>query len=66
MHICWFRRCTCCFGQRAVYARYAKQYISRSYVIGRDGRIAFQTMGYDQAEFDQLMGAVSKELARRP
>jgi peroxiredoxin len=52
--------------KRAVYAKYATQYIPRSYVIGRDGKILFQTMGYTEAEFGQLVSAIQKELARKP
>jgi peroxiredoxin len=52
--------------KRAVYAKYATQYIPRSYVIGRDGKIFFQTMGYTEAEFGQLVSAIEKELARKP
>ncbi|MBE7504196.1 MAG: TlpA family protein disulfide reductase [Verrucomicrobiales bacterium] len=52
--------------KRAVYAKYATQYIPRSYVIGRDGKILFQTMGYTEAEFGQLVSAIEKELARKP
>lgn len=52
--------------KRAVYAKYATQYIPRSYVIGRDGNILFQTMGYTEAEFGQLVSAIEKELARKP
>ena len=52
--------------KRDVYAKYATQYIPRSYVIGRDGRILFQTMGYTEAEFGQLVSAIEKELARKP
>lgn len=52
--------------KRAVYAQYATQCIPRSYVIGRDGTILFQTMGYTEAEFGQLVSVIEKELARKP
>ena len=52
--------------KRDVYAKYATQYIPRSYVIGRDGTILFQTVGYQEAEFAQLVSAIEKELARKP
>ena len=37
---------------RSIYARYAKAYIPRLYLIGRDGRIAFQTTGFSPQEMD--------------
>ncbi|HNQ88007.1 MAG TPA: TlpA family protein disulfide reductase [Verrucomicrobiota bacterium] len=52
--------------KRDVYAKYATQYIPRSYVIGRDGKILRQTVGYKEEEFAQLVSAIEKELARKP
>lgn len=52
--------------KRDVYAKYATQYIPRSYVIGRDGKILFQTVGYKEEEFAQLVNTIEKELARNP
>ena len=49
-----------------MYGKYATQYIPRSYVIGRDGKILFQTVGYKEEEFAQLVSAIEKELARKP
>lgn len=49
-----------------MYAKYATQYIPRSYVIGRDGTILFQTVGFKEEEFAQLVSAIEKELARKP
>ena len=52
--------------KRDVYAKYATQYIPRSYVISRDGKILFQTVGYKEEEFAQLVSTIEKELARKP
>ncbi|MBM3884099.1 MAG: TlpA family protein disulfide reductase [Verrucomicrobia bacterium] len=52
--------------KRDVYAKYATQYIPRSYVISRDGKILFQTVGYKEEELAQLVSAIEKELARKP
>jgi len=52
--------------KRDVYAKYATQYIPRSYVIGRDGKILFQTVGYKEEELAQLVSTIEKELARKP
>ena len=55
-----------CRHEHDVSGKYATQYIPRSYVIGRDGKILFQTVGYQEEEFAQLVSAIEKELARKP
>jgi len=52
--------------KRDVYGKYATQYIPRSYVIGREGKILFQTVGYKEEELAQLVSTIEKELARKP
>ena len=52
--------------KRDVYANYATQYIPRSYIIGRDGKILFQTVGYKEEELAQLVSTIERELARKP
>ena len=47
---------------RAIFQRYATQSIPRNYVIGPDGRIAHQSMGYSPTLFQGLVTAVEKEL----
>jgi peroxiredoxin len=49
---------------RKIFSRYATQSIPRSYVIGADGKIAFQSIGYDEAEFKKMIEVVRKELAK--
>ena len=48
--------------KRDIYAKYAKQYIPRTYVIGADGKIAFQSMGYEEADFKRMLEVIQKEL----
>ena len=48
--------------KRGIYAKYAKQYIPRTYVIGADGKIAFQSVGYEEAEFKKMLGVIQQEL----
>lgn len=50
---------------RSIYARYATAYIPRTYLIGRDGKIVYQSVGNTQKEFDQLV-ALTKELLALP
>ena len=49
---------------RVIYAKYAKQYIPRTYVIGADGRIVFQSVGYESAEFAKMVEVIQKELTK--
>ncbi|MEZ4388950.1 MAG: TlpA disulfide reductase family protein [Candidatus Krumholzibacteriia bacterium] len=47
---------------RENYARFAEAHIPRNYVIGRDGRIVFQSVGYTAEEFAAMVGAVEGAL----
>ncbi len=47
---------------RAVYKQFADSGIPRTYVVGRDGRIVFQSVGYEDAQFGDLDKAVEKAL----
>ena len=49
---------------RAIFSRFATAYIPRLYVIGADGRIKYQSMGYVPEEFQRAVAAVEQELAR--
>ena len=48
--------------QRAIYTKYAKQYIPRTYVIDAKGKIVFQSVGYDEAEFKKMLSVIQQEL----
>ena len=48
--------------KRAIYAKYAKQYIPRTYVIDAKGQIVFQSVGYEEAEFKKMLGVIQQEL----
>ena len=47
---------------RAIFNHYATQSIPRNYVIGPDGRIDHQSIGYSPQRFQELIEAVEKEL----
>jgi len=49
---------------RKIFSRYATQSIPRSYVIGADGKIAFQSVGYEEEEFNKMIEVIGRELAR--
>jgi thiol-disulfide isomerase/thioredoxin len=52
--------------EREVYRLFGNGGIPRSYVVGRDGRILFQSVGYDAGDFSKMKGVISKALAKRP
>jgi peroxiredoxin len=47
---------------RKIYSLYAKQYIPRVVVVGEDGRIIYQSMGYDETEFSKLLAVLAEKL----
>jgi peroxiredoxin len=47
-----------------VFGRYAEEFIPRNFLIGADGRIAYQSVGFSPDDFAHLVDAVRKELAR--
>ena len=40
---------------QSIYKKYATNYIPRNYLIGKDGKIVMTTVGYEEAEFNQLI-----------
>ena len=50
---------------RTIYNRYATNFIPRNYLIDRDGRIITATIGYSPEEFDELIAAIERALARK-
>ena len=49
---------------RAVYDRYASNYIPRNFLIGPDGKIVYSAVGYDEEEFRELILAIEEALAK--
>lgn len=48
---------------RRIFNQFATAYIPRLYVIGADGRIKYQGVGFDGDEFRRVVAAVQQELA---
>lgn len=48
---------------RAAYALYAEAYIPRNHVVGRDGRLVFQSEGFEEEDFAAMITAIASELA---
>ncbi len=47
---------------RSSYSKYAGAYIPRSYIIGPDGTILFQSQGYEQPEFADMIETIAEAL----
>lgn len=50
--------------KRDIYGKYAKQSIPRTYVISADGKIAFQSVGYEATEFKKMVEVIQQELGK--
>jgi peroxiredoxin len=48
---------------RSIYARFADSGIPRTYVVGTNGTILFQSLGYNPVEFDQMKKVVEHALS---
>ena len=46
--------------EKKVYDLYAKSYIPRNYLIGRDGKVVHATVGFNQAEFEALVEKIAE------
>lgn len=51
---------------RSIYDLFAKGYIPRNYLIGRDGKIIYASVGYEHAEFEDLIQRIRAALAEKP
>jgi len=49
---------------RAIYNQFATQYIPRNFVIDADGKIAFQSVGFEEKEFKAMVVLIQKELEK--
>ena len=48
--------------ERKIYSLYATQFIPRNVIIGKDGRIIFQSMGYTPEEFRKIEDLLAEKL----
>ena len=51
--------------QQTTYHLFASNYISRNFLIDREGNIAFFGVGYDAAEFKHLISEIEKTLNKK-
>lgn len=47
---------------QSIFRKYASNYIPRNFLIGKDGKVIYVSVGYDEAEFAQLLNAVEQAL----
>ena len=50
--------------RREAYGKFANAGIPRNYVINRDGKILFQSVGYSPDDFEKMKNILEKELKR--
>jgi len=50
---------------RKAYAAYAEAFIPRNYVVDREGKIIFQSQGFEKPEFEEMIAVIEKELGRK-
>ena len=50
--------------KREVFSKFATQSIPRCVLIGKDGHIKFQSIGYEEKEFGSLIDAAKRELEK--
>ena len=49
---------------RHIYDMFASAGIPRTYVVDADGKIVFQSVGYDKRDFEQMKQVVERELSQ--
>lgn len=47
---------------RVIYDSFAKSLIPRSYLVGKDGKVIYQTVGFNDEDFTTLMGKIETAL----
>ena len=49
-------------GDQSIYRKYASNYIPRSFVVGRDGKVVYVAVGYDEQIAKDIDAAISEAL----
>lgn len=47
---------------QSIFKLFASNYIPRNFLIGKDGKIVYLSVGYDEKEFKELISAIDKAL----
>jgi len=48
--------------KRELYSNFADAYIPRNIVIGKDGKVLFQSVGFEQKDFDKMIEIIKENL----
>ncbi|ANH81503.1 hypothetical protein A8C56_11410 [Niabella ginsenosidivorans] len=48
--------------ERKIFSQFADQFIPRNVVIDKDGKIIYQSIGYDNEEFEKLLSVLKEHL----
>ena len=48
--------------KQSIFKLFASNYIPRNFLIGKDGKIVYLSVGYDEKEFNELISAIDKAL----
>lgn len=48
--------------QQAIYKKYASNYIPRNFVVGKDGKVIYVSVGYTPEEFGEMVETIAKAL----
>jgi peroxiredoxin len=49
--------------ERKIYSKFAEQFIPRNFIIDREGKIIYNSVGFNEAEFEELKKVLASELA---
>lgn len=49
-------------GDQSIFRKYASNYIPRNFLIGKDGKVIYVSVGYDEKEFAELITAIEQAL----
>ena len=50
---------------RSIYSQYAEHTIPRNVVVGRDGEILFQSVGFEEPDFKQMIEVISEAVGEK-
>jgi peroxiredoxin len=48
--------------EREIYSKYAKMMIPRNFVIGKNGKVIYQHIGFEMDEFERMVNIIKTEL----
>jgi len=48
--------------KREIYGKYATEYIPRTFIVGKDGKVKLASVGYSEADFQEILQTLQNEL----